>query len=58
MTFVPDHVPECVAECGRDKKNGERFQEVGQRGRILEWMRGIDIEKASAVRAELFNGYL
>ena len=55
---IAHHASERVGESGRDDHEREHFQEVGQRARVLERMRGVCVEEAAAVRAELLDGIL
>jgi hypothetical protein len=52
---VADHATECVAQSPTNQQNREHLEEVRQRCRILERMRGIDVEESAAVRAELLD---
>ena len=58
LARVPDHAPEGVGEPGRDEQYRQHLQEVGQRTRVLVRMRGVGIQKAAAVGAELLDALL
>ena len=55
---VADHHAERVAQRRRDQQDRQHFQEVGQRRRVLERMRRVDVEEPAAVGAELLDGDL
>ena len=52
---VADHAAERVAERRRDQQDREHLEEIRQRRRVLERMRGVHVEEAAAVRAELLD---
>ena len=58
LADVADHLPKVIAQRRRDQQDGQHFQEVGQRRRVLQRMRGVDVEEAAAVGAELLDGDL
>ncbi len=55
MPRIADHDAERVAKRRRDQQNGEHFQQVRQRRRILIRMRAVGVEEAAAVGAELLD---
>ena len=55
---IADHDAERVAERGGDQQNRQQLEEIRQRRRVLERVRGIDVEEAAAVGAELLDGDL
>ena len=58
LAAVADHHAERVGKRERDQQDRDDLHEVRQRGRILEGMRGIGVEKAAAVGTELLDGFL
>ncbi len=52
---LADHPPEGVGQRRRDQQDRHRFQEVRERRRVLERHRGVRVEEAAAVRAELLD---
>ena len=52
------HLPKGVNQPGGDQKDEQSFEEVGKRRRIFKRMRGIGVEEASAICAQLLDGNL
>ena len=52
LALVADHAAEDVGERGAEREDRDHLQEVRDRGRVLERMRGVDVEEAAAVGAE------
>ena len=55
LARVAHHAAERVAERRRDQQDREHLEEVRERRRVLERMRGVHVEEAAAVRAELLD---
>ena len=55
---VSDHLSEGVGQARRDHEDQEHRQQVAQRSRILKRMRGVRVEEAAAVGAQLLDGFL
>ncbi len=49
---------EGVGEPRRDEQDRQQFHEVRERRRVLERMRGVGVEEAAAVGAQLLDGHL
>ena len=58
LAGVADHHAEGVAEGGGDQQDRQHLEEVRQRRRVLEGVRGVDVEEAAPVGAELLDGDL
>ena len=58
LTLVADHAAEHVGQRGAEREYRNHLDEVRQRGRVLERMRGVGIEEAAAIGAEHFDGDL
>jgi hypothetical protein len=54
----PDIGAESHAQRGRNKQDGQHLQEVGERRRVFQRMRRIDIEEATAIGTQLLDGHL
>ena len=52
LALVADHAAEDVGERGAEGEDRHHLQEVRERGRVLERMRGVGVEEAAAVGAE------
>ena len=52
LALVADHAAEHIGERGADREDRDHLQEVRQRRRVLERMRGIGVEEAAAIGAE------
>ena len=55
---IADHAAESVGERGADREDRPHLDEIGERVGILERMRGVGVEEAAAVGAELLDRYL
>ena len=53
---IAHHLPEGVGESRWDEEDGEQFEEVGERGGVLERVGGVGVEEAPTVGAELLDG--
>ena len=58
LTLVADHAAEHIGERRAEREDREHLDEIRQRGRVLERMRGIGIEEAAAIGAEHLDGDL
>ena len=58
LARVADHPAERVAQRRRDEQDREHLEEVRERRRVLERMRGVGVEEAAAVGAELLDRHL
>ena len=58
LPAVADHAPEGVAERRRDQQDREHLEEVRERRRVLERVRGVHVEEPASVGAELLDGDL
>ena len=52
LALVADHAAEHIGERRADREDRDHLDEVRQRGRILERMRGVGVEEAAAIGAE------
>ena len=52
LALVADHAAEHIGERCAEREDREHLDEIRQRGRVLERMRGIGIEEAAAIGAE------
>ncbi len=52
MPLVADHAAEHVGQRGAEREDRDHLHEIRQRGRVLERVRGVGVEKAAAVGAE------
>ena len=58
LALVADHPAERVGQRRADREDREHLHEVGERGRVLERMRGVGVEEAAAVGAEHLDRFL
>ncbi len=58
MALVADHAAEHVGQRGAEHEDRQHLHEIGQRRRVLEWMRGVGVEEAAAIGAEHLDGDL
>ena len=52
LALIADHAAEHVGERGAEREDRDHLNEVRQRGRVLERVRGIGIEEPAAIGAE------
>ena len=58
VPLAAGHPAEEPGQRRRDREDREHGPEVGPRRRVLEWMRGVGVEEAAAVGAELLDRLL
>ena len=58
LTLVADHAAEHIGQACAEHEDGQHLDEVRQRGRVLERMRGVGVEEAAAIGAEHLDGDL
>ena len=58
LAAVAGHAPVREHERRRDDQHEQHLEEVGERRRVLERVRGVDVEEAAAVGAELLDHLL
>ena len=58
LTLVLDHPAEGERQCERDDEDRVELEEVAQLRGVLERVRGVDVEEAATVGAELLDGDL
>ena len=58
LTAVARHPPVHEHERRRDDQHEQHLEEVGERGRVLERVGGVDVEEATAVGPELLDDLL
>ena len=58
LAHVLHHAAEHEAEGSRDQQDEDHLEKVGERRRVLVRMRGVDVEEAAAIGAELLDGEL
>ena len=55
LASAPNHSPEGVRQRGWKRHDRQHLHNVGQRRGILIGMRGVGVEKPTAIRAEFFD---
>ncbi|MNN56203.1 hypothetical protein D3C81_1711200 [compost metagenome] len=58
LTAVIYHVTKGETERGGDQEDRQHLYDVGQRGRVLERMRGVGVKETPAVGAQHFDRFL
>ena len=58
LALIADHAAEDVGQRRPDREDRDHLDEVRQRGRVLEGVRGIGVEEAAAIGAEHLDGDL
>ena len=58
LALVADHAAEDVGQRGADREDQHDLDQVGERRRVLEGMRGVGVEEAAAIGAEHLDGLL